>query len=100
MRPDRFQLLDEIDFVWEVDCADLKASLTPLQWDEMYQRLVEFKETTDTPMWKRARRGLDVVAGRQLLIMMPLQYKLSVRSTRSKTTRRRSLSCIESRPTE
>jgi hypothetical protein len=28
MRPDRFQLLEDIEFVWEVDCADPKASLT------------------------------------------------------------------------
>jgi hypothetical protein len=37
MRPDRFQPLEDIGFVWEVDCADPKASLTKRQWDEMYQ---------------------------------------------------------------
>jgi hypothetical protein len=45
MRPDRFKLQQDIDFVWKVDYADPEASLTQRQWDEMNQHLVEFKET-------------------------------------------------------
>jgi hypothetical protein len=49
MRPDRFQLLEDTDFVWEVDSFDPEASLRQRQWDEMYQHLVEFKETNGHP---------------------------------------------------
>jgi hypothetical protein len=44
MRPDRFQLLEDIEFVWKVDVADPEASLHQRHWDEMYQNLVEFQE--------------------------------------------------------
>jgi hypothetical protein len=49
MLSNRFQLLEEIDFVWEVHCADPEASPYQRQWDEMYQHLVEFKETQGHP---------------------------------------------------
>jgi hypothetical protein len=49
MPSDRFQLLEDIDFVWEVDSGDPEASLTQRQWDEMYQHLVEFKENNGHP---------------------------------------------------
>jgi hypothetical protein len=35
MKPDRFQLLEDIDFVWTVDVADPEASLHQRQWNEM-----------------------------------------------------------------
>jgi hypothetical protein len=49
MTPTRFQLLEDIDFVWHVDFADPEASLTQRQWDEMYKRLLDFKETNGHP---------------------------------------------------
>jgi hypothetical protein len=49
MRSDRKQLLEDIEFVWKVDCADPEASLHQRQWDEMYQHLVDFKETHGHP---------------------------------------------------
>jgi hypothetical protein len=39
MRPDRQELLDDIDFVWKIDAADPEASLHQRQWNEMYKRL-------------------------------------------------------------
>jgi hypothetical protein len=47
--PARFQLLKDTNFVWEFDCADPETSLHQHQWDEMLQRLVEFKETHGHP---------------------------------------------------
>jgi hypothetical protein len=49
MRLDRFQLLEDIEFVWKVDVAHPEASHTQRQWDEMYQHLVEFQETHGHP---------------------------------------------------
>jgi hypothetical protein len=54
MRPDRFTLLEDIEFVWTIDVADPEASLTQRQWDEMYQHLIEFQETHGHPNVPRA----------------------------------------------
>jgi hypothetical protein len=45
LRQDRKELLDKLGFVWRVDKADADASLTQRKWDQMLERLVEFKQT-------------------------------------------------------
>jgi hypothetical protein len=39
------ELLDELGFVWKIDKADAGASVTERKWDEMLERLFEFKQT-------------------------------------------------------
>jgi hypothetical protein len=39
------ELLDELGFVWRIDKADADASLSQRAWDELFERLVEFKQT-------------------------------------------------------
>lgn len=45
IRPERKKLLDEIDFVWRVDVYDAKSSLHQQHFDNMFGRLVAFKNT-------------------------------------------------------
>jgi hypothetical protein len=44
LKKDRKELLDELGFVWRIDKADANASLTQRKWDEMFDRLVEYKQ--------------------------------------------------------
>ena len=44
IRPDRRKLLDEIGFVWKVDLYNADASLHQKHFDEMVERLLQFKK--------------------------------------------------------
>ena len=43
MQPDRKELLDEIGFVWKVDCIAARVPLQDKKWHQQYEKLVEFK---------------------------------------------------------
>jgi hypothetical protein len=45
LRQDRKELLDKLDFVWRVDKTDADTSLTQRKWNQMLERLIEFKQT-------------------------------------------------------
>jgi hypothetical protein len=45
MKDDRKQLLDDLGFVWKIDNYDTDTSLRARQWEDMYKKMRDFKET-------------------------------------------------------
>jgi hypothetical protein len=46
LRPDRMENLEKLDFVWSVETGAAMRSLNQRKWDEVFDRLVEFKKAT------------------------------------------------------